>query len=417
VGISHTDSLRVLCDKQVLKTLRVGCPLKNRLRGCAANATLLFVTLTILTIGAEMATRMLADVEIPLLTPHPVVGRTLLPDFSGAVYNKESERDVQITTNGDGFRGVDRPLVPEDGVRRIAVLGDSFIAALACEDDETAVVELERLLNESRPEVRWEVMNFGVSGSSTAQELVLYREMVADYSPDLVIVAFFVGNDYQDNSEPLSNSQRIYLRLNESGELVTHAPSQQRKRGSVWLNRHSRFYVWQKEATRMFRISGPAAQVYRTDPDPVLDEAWHLTSRILETFAEEVRDDGSQFLLALLPTGEQIYDDMWRERVEAADDVAGTTLRRDYPDEKLTGIAANVGFRAISMTDDFRAAASVSGRSATETAPDELLFFRGYGHFTPRGNALAARVIHEYLTAGNGRRLLEAVLRVDPRPG
>ncbi len=360
---------------------------------------------------AEVATRLLADVEVPLLAPHPRVGLTLLPNHRGAVYNQESERYVPITTNGLGFRGRDLPPIPAAGVRRIAVIGDSFIAALACEDEETLVVQLERRLRDSHPDVRWEVMNFGVSASSTAQELVLYREVVADYAPDLVIVAFFVGNDFQDNSEVLSNSQRIQMRLDASGALVERSPSSERKRLNAWLNRNSRFYVWQKEATRGLRISGPAAQVYRTDPDPVLTEAWQLTARIIEAFAQDVRRDGSEFLLVLLPTGEQIYDDMWEERAVLEEDVAGAAIDRNHPDRKLREIADGASIPVLAMTEAFRTAADqAGGRRATETASSDLLHFHGYGHFTPRGNAVAARLIHAWLTEGPGRGMMGAVL-------
>ncbi len=385
--------------------------LRARVRGWAANLALLLTTLVLLVAIAEAATRLLADVETPLLAPHPRVGMTLLPNYRGVVYNRESEREVSITTNSLGFRGPDRSTTPAPGVRRIAVIGDSFIAALACQDEETLVVQLEELFRDSHPDVSWEVMNFGVSASSTAQELVLYREVVASYAPHLVIVAFFVGNDYQDNSEALSNSQRIQMRLDESGALVQRTPSTERKRLNAWLNRNSRFYVWQKEATRVLRISGPAAQVYRTDPDPVLDHAWLLTARILETFADEVRRNGSQFLLALLPTGEQVYDDMWEERAVLEEDVAGAAIDRDHPDRKLGQLAERAGIPLVVMTEAFRASAdAAAGRLAAQTPTSQLLHFRGYGHFTPKGHGVAAGAIHAYLTQGAGHEILREVL-------
>jgi hypothetical protein len=38
-----------------------------------------------------------------------------------------SEYDVEIATNAEGFRDVERPLIKPPGTTRVAVLGDSFV--------------------------------------------------------------------------------------------------------------------------------------------------------------------------------------------------------------------------------------------------------------------------------------------------
>ena len=42
------------------------------------------------------------------------------------------------------------------------------------------------MLNGADPATVWEVINFGISSSSTGQELVLYSEVVSRYHPDIV---------------------------------------------------------------------------------------------------------------------------------------------------------------------------------------------------------------------------------------
>ena len=169
-------------------------PLRSRLMGWMGNALLLVATLTVLLAAAEVATRLFAKVETPIVTRNPVVGSTYLRNFEEMVYDEESDREVLIRTNGEGFRGPDRPYQAAAGTRRVAVIGDSFIAAVACFEEETLVAQLEQMLQSSHPGVKWEVMNFGLDASSTAQELVLYREVVSQYSPDLVIVGGDVVN-------------------------------------------------------------------------------------------------------------------------------------------------------------------------------------------------------------------------------
>ena len=206
----------------------------------------LAISLAILEIG----TRMFTTDNVPLLMKDPEVGLRFKRSFSGDLYDSEARRNVFMRTNRDGFRGPDRPLEKPAGVRRVAVLGDSMIAAVGVEEQDTLCVQLEKRLNESHPDHTWEVLNFGVNASSPGQELVLYQKLVAGYQPDIVICAFFVENDLADNSYRMSSSNRIYLDLDEEDNLYQRPFSAQRAVASQWLNRYSRFYLWQKRAQR-----------------------------------------------------------------------------------------------------------------------------------------------------------------------
>src|SRR2546421_5635998 len=56
---------------------------------------------------------------------------------------------------------------------------------------------------------RVEVINFGVSGYGTAQELLTLREKAWDYSPDVVLLAVTTNNDVLDNSRALKMTNEI----------------------------------------------------------------------------------------------------------------------------------------------------------------------------------------------------------------
>ena len=58
-----------------------------------------------------------------------------------------------------------------------------------------------------------EVFNAGISGFSTAEELLFLENEGIKYKPDFVVLAFF-ANDYGDNY-----SRKIFT-LSESGELI-----------------------------------------------------------------------------------------------------------------------------------------------------------------------------------------------------
>ena len=131
-------------------------------------------------------------------------GIALRPLAEGWWHN-EAENYVRI--NGQGFHDHERALIKQPGTLRIAVLGDSYAEALQVPLEDAFWAETERRLKQcsNTGGRKVEVMNFGVSGYGTAQELITLHNRVWDYSPDIVLLAFTAGNDLNDNLKQLSN--------------------------------------------------------------------------------------------------------------------------------------------------------------------------------------------------------------------
>ena len=80
---------------------------------------------------------------------------------------------------------------------------------------------LEKRLNENSNSTRFEVLNLGQSGSGTADEYMRYLNFGVQYSPNLVLLAFLTGNDFQDNSKFLSRENvAFYFVFDEHDNLV-----------------------------------------------------------------------------------------------------------------------------------------------------------------------------------------------------
>lgn len=355
----------------------------------------------------EVATRLFSRVSPPLLCNDATVGTTFLPGFAGRVYVPERRGEVALRFNREGMRDEDFAVAKPAGTRRVAVIGDSMIAAIASDEEQTLVRRLESHLNQTSDAGRWQVMNFGVSGSSTGQELVLYRERVCKYRPDIVVCAFCVANDLGDNCTQLTSSRsRIYFDVDEEGELVELPFLPARARLTSWLNRHSRFYVWQKDTTQnainavrnraiaLAAHTGHAPKVvdsggqgiFCTAPSAAVAQAWLVTEKLIGAMSREVRAGGAQFVLAVLPTGWQISDDIWTQVVAGA---GGVPLDPRHPDRKLAEICARLDVPVVLMTDQFRAAAA----KISELEGGGLFHYDGVGHFNDRGNDLAAKIL------------------------
>jgi len=370
-----------------------------RLKRYAMNFALVCTSLLFVLLVLEIGTRIFTDIIPPLNVSDPVLGKRYQESFETTVFVPEAQREIYLRFNSVGFRGPDRPFAKPEGVRRIAVLGDSMIASLAVDERDTLVNRLEALLG-AEPGEQWEVMNFGVSGSSPAQEIVLYRELVSRFDPDIVIVGFFVGNDLADNCACLSNRPRIYFDFDEDGNFQQLPLSQKREAASRFLNRYSRFYVWQKGALRKLSVKArnslrrfpPGAWIYsRQEPEEVA-HAWRVTEATIETLSHEVVSRGGKFIFVIIPSAEQVYEDRL-EAVAMIDKEKTKYFDADNPDRRIAGICSKLGISCISMLADFREAAPSRSSKVTE----ELLFHNGNGHFNERGNELAALAIHRFL--------------------
>jgi hypothetical protein len=389
------------------------------IRRIGSLALVMLASTALVLLTAEGLTRLLTDTHPSLTERDPDVGQRYLRDFAADVFVPESQRRVALRFNAEGFRGPTRERTKPSGTCRIAILGDSQIAAIATTEEDTLVARLERRLTEESPTSRWQVMNFGVSGASTAQELALYRSVVRDYDPDLVVCAFFEGNDLTDNSDRFSSNPRVYMDLDANGRLYTKPARSTLTKASIWLNRNSRFYVWQKvafgKATARVRASSPALGVrgedlvFSTEPSEDLDHAWSLTEKVLFQFGEEVRSDGRRFLLLYIPAAETLYRDLWTQKFSAPPyDLVHFDPRR--AERRLRDAARGGRIDSLFLNEGF--ARFIAVRSGTDA--EAWLYYGGNGHLNERGQALGAELLYRHLSTSG--ELRDLVGRCRPSP-
>src|SRR5437588_12404320 len=146
-------------------------------------------------------------------------GYSLRPYMEGW-YRKEGEAYVRI--NSDGLRDREHSKIKPPGVFRIAVVGDSYAEAFQVDEEKAFWSVMERRLQGCTALAgrRVEVINFGVSGYGTAQELLTLREKVWDYSPDVVLLALTTNNDVLDNSRALKQTDEIPYFILRGDQLV-----------------------------------------------------------------------------------------------------------------------------------------------------------------------------------------------------
>ncbi len=103
-----------------------------------------------------------------------------------------------IAINDQGIRGPTYTPEPAPGVLRVAALGDSFTFGQGVEIEDAFPSVMARELQTRG--VPTEVLNFGVPGHATPQEVALVKDRVVDARPDLVLIHVFANDMTADES-------------------------------------------------------------------------------------------------------------------------------------------------------------------------------------------------------------------------
>ena len=121
--------------------------------------------------------------------------RRLEPDIT--FRHVSVDGDWEMRTNAQGFRdGEDYAFEPTEGTVRILSLGDSHTQGFEVRQEYTFSEVIERTL--AAKGIRSQVLNTGISGFSTAEQLAFLESTGIKYKPDVVVLGFY-ANDFEDN--------------------------------------------------------------------------------------------------------------------------------------------------------------------------------------------------------------------------
>ena len=336
----------------------------------------------------------------------PLLGWSPRPGIEG-IYAVEGRTHISI--NGEGFRDIDHVLEKSKDVIRIAVLGDSFAEGREVALEETFWKVMEtRITNCLQPKgLIPEVLSFAVNGYGTAQQVLVLENRVEKYSPDLVLLSTFTGNDIANNSREIDgHAGRPYFWL-EDGSLSlddTHLRTTSFRMKRLWSDvKHSIFntlrsvqllrqaYVAFKARLKYRTLdvatqltAGLSNKLYRPPEDETWRDAWAVTEALMARAAESSRKMGAQFVLATLSNPIQVTPNL------AIRDAAAKELGVDdllYPDQRLTTFGRSSGFEVIALAE----------RMAIQAADSKERFhgrksFSG-GHWNESGHQIAGEIL------------------------
>ena len=139
--------------------------------------------------------RITSDEFQRLLVPHSDFGYFHEPDrrveYSfWEVAGTAGAHDIRI--NAQGLRDGDRSYTKPAGTRRLLVLGDSIVFAAQVPQADRFTDLLQSELGSGDPGGSYDVINAGVDGYGTGNELLYFRHEGFRYQPDVVILTFCI---------------------------------------------------------------------------------------------------------------------------------------------------------------------------------------------------------------------------------
>ncbi len=383
----------------------------------------------------------------------PDLGYALEPGVEGW-FREEGQSYLRI--NSDGLRDREHSKQKPPNTYRIAVVGDSYAEAKQVPAEAAFWHLMEERLR-SCPALAGrdvEVINFGVSGYGTAQELIMLRKKVWAYSPDLVLLAFTTNNDVTDNSRALRKSDDVPYFYYRGGALTlddsfrtTRAYKWRQtalSRASVWIDRHCR--VWQavheaqylvKQSLTRWRARRAAAArppvamlrlgllaqpalgptptdeelraragelgldnlVYREPLDDDWREAWRVTEGLIVEMRNEVESHGARFAVATLSVGIQVVPDP-SARAAFMRRVGATDLF--YVDHRISALGEREHFRVFTLAPEMQA-----------YADEHKVFLHGFagdlgnGHWNAEGHRIAGELLSQKLCGWLGEETMK----------
>lgn len=343
--------------------------------------------------------------------------------------------ETEVTMNRIGLRDLDRPLEKHPGTTRIAVLGDSYVEGKEVAFERTMTRLLEAELNASPPGAangrepgdsgatergRFETMSFGRGGTSTIAQVEQLRSLVSGYSPDVVVLCFFPGNDVRENDAELQAEyerwfEEIYQpkiaasrvafldranvapRLRLSGVLADRACD--------WHD--ANLWRWRGDLTRADMTPGDL-EVYRIPPEPSEphpDPRWNRAWKRGEAEILEARrlaeGAGARFLLVAIHSAQA--PGLRADEVLGRDGKRGggrkgadAPLDLTAPGRRLEAFAREHGIECLNLGPILEADRRTTG---------EPYYFPHDAHWNERGHEIAARALAERLRESlDGRR-------------
>jgi lysophospholipase L1-like esterase len=335
--------------------------------------------------------------------------------ISGSYWVKPVHRfsGFNVTIDDRGLRAHSHPYKRRRG-GTVVVLGDSFTFARETPTDKLFTQQLQTLLDKGGRDIG--VVNAGVPGYGTAQELLLLKQLGEQHRlrADVVILVFFT-NDILDNlclsyGNLIRQRIRPCFAVDATGRAVLQSqPEKVLERGDDTLVAASpgggglkslavarnMTEAWLQTQPSLVKFLGRVGVDANMTRMPALLNGWYrddvvrvgtpLTAALIREVDQQVRVSGGRLIVTMVPSPLQVYPETYLQ-----------VLRKSFPDEPVVGAFGRQPLRPQELVRDM-------SRGAQVTFHDLMPFFRSHngqtlfiprdGHLNDAGHGLVAEAL------------------------
>lgn len=312
--------------------------------------------------------------------PDPLFGWIGLPNVSAILSPPPDAKDMAdtpITMNGDGFLDDSFTLPRPPCVNGLLFLGDSFTVGLG-------IPKRERFTDLIKDDLGpgWAVMNMGMWGYSTDQELLVLEEKGLKYAPDVVVLCMFLDDLFCNNLFSVNDGLYIKPRFSLAGNdelMLCNVPVP---------NNHGRSALVNLVLTRLHKLRnriGMGAEFSRQGWISVYDtkyfkqNGYQLTLHLLAEIHALTRKHDIDFLLVLIPDKDQLNEDRIAASGASYYGIPPYRLNLRLPQKVVRLFCEKMRIPVLDLLPAFK---RYSGQ--------EALFFEHDLHWTRAGHRLAA---------------------------
>lgn len=313
--------------------------------------------------------------------------------------------DVPFVTNSVGMR--DRPfaLAKPQGVFRILNLGDSFGVGHGIRSEETYSKVLEELLNDSADSTKCEVINASVGGYDPRMELRYLNRYGMLYQPDLVVLGFYVGNDFISDTSPQYVAINGNLYNQESAKEIDGTKGVRQdilpivfKRATLtlrsFLGSKSHLYILLRRLmdTYLYRhgfigIYANSIDIFLADPNVRVTQTYQSTLNSLHAINDSCRSRNIPFIILLIPTVFQVHEEDLQDKLITAYGIDTTAYDFQKPQRLIqNSFASDPNIMVIDVMPAMK-----------EKSKEVRFYHPRDNHWNAAGHLLAAKEILEVL--------------------
>jgi lysophospholipase L1-like esterase len=292
---------------------------------------------------------------------HPIFTSVFIPGDEGYFSAPPDGFRVKVKINSKGLRDKEYTYEKPEGTYRILILGDSITAGLAVPLEKLFSEIFEKKLNDN-PNKKFEVINAGVPARSIREEKKFYELEGYKYKADLVLLAFYIGNDVRLKNQQTSEIKVVDNRIvpKQSEGFIGNVKA---------VLSHSQVYIFLGNIlptvlpglSGLLRNKGLMTKPWFNDvyifavkyPDFVT-EGWMEAKKNILELRKEIIKNNAKFAFLIIPAVQQVEKYLWQELIDSESDKKNLKWDLDKPNKEMSAFLIQNNIPYLDVLKHFR---------------------------------------------------------------